>query len=85
MGYYINVIQKGVQYELDGVRLEFVEKGKKLYYFYLCKKDEWSFDYQRTDEMVSYTKEELNFLKRINECSARGTLKRIGKDKAFKR
>ena len=85
MGYYVSVLQKGVQYELEGRRLEFVEKTRNLYWFYLCKKDEWSLDYERTDEMVSYTFKELNFLKRINECSARGTLKPIGKDKVFKR
>lgn len=85
MGYYISVLQKGVQYEVEGKRIEFIQKMDGFYYFYLCKKDEWDFDYKPTELVVSYTDKEIEFIKRIQGESNKGVLKRIGKDKVFNR
>jgi hypothetical protein len=85
MGYHISVLQKGVQYEVEGTRIEFIQKMDGIYYFYLCKKDEWGFDYKRTDLIVSYTSKDIEFIKRIQSEPPKGLLKRIGKDKVFNR
>ena len=85
MGYYINVLQQGVQYELDGQRLEFIQKLDGLYYFYLCKQDDWDMNYKPTELIYSYSSKEIEFIKRIQGLSPKGVLKRIGKDKVFNR
>jgi hypothetical protein len=85
MGYYINVLQQGYQYELEGKRLLFDKKVGKDYYFYTCEYDEWSFDYTPTKLLVSYTNKELQYIKRIQVCSKNGALKQIGRDKVFAR
>ena len=85
MGYYISVLKQGQLYELDGIRLEFAQKTRGLYYFYIYKFDSSTFAYNRTDLLVSYKSKELNYLKRVQECSPKGVLKRIGRDKVFAR
>lgn len=85
MGYYINALQQGKMYDLDGLRLEFSEKIGKLYYFYIHKLDELGFNYNKTDLVVSYSSKELNYIKRVQDCTTKGLLKRIGKDKVFPR
>ena len=85
MGYYLNTLIKGEKYELDGQKLEFSSKVGKLYYFYRYSYDENTFTYNKTDNMVSFSIKELNYLKRLQECSPIGMLKAIGRDKVFQR
>ena len=70
-------------YELDGQKLQFVEKDGNRYYFYICRMDEWTFRYMPTEEKTSFHIKEINFIKRFqNEHTTIG-LKRMGKDKVF--
>ena len=85
MGYYISTLQQGKLYELDGVRLEFTNKRGRLFYFYIHKLDETGFLYEKTERVVSYSSKELNYIKRVQECSPSGMLKRIGREKVFAR
>jgi hypothetical protein len=83
MGYYLNTLQKGKMYELDGQKLQFIGKFGTRYYFYKCKMDEWSFEYEPTTQKASFTNEEMTYIKRIQENSTVGVLRKIGKDKVF--
>lgn len=83
MGYYLNVLQEGAKYELNGERLVFIGKKNNLYCFYLCKYDSDSFDYVKTKTTVSYKIRELEFIKKVQERSV--ALRRIGRDKVFGR
>lgn len=83
MWYYINKLQKGYKYKLEEKIIEFIEKKQDLYYFYVCKSDEWSFEYIPTPLILCYKSKELNYIKKVQECSKKGTLKRIGRDKVF--
>jgi hypothetical protein len=83
MGYYLNVLQEGAKYELDGERLVFIGKKNNLYYFYLCKYDSSCFDYVKTNDTVLYKIRELNFIKKVQDGSI--ALRRIGRDKVFGR
>lgn len=85
MGYYISVLQKGKIYELDGQKLQFIEKDGNHYYFYICRMDEWSFRYAPTKETTSFDVKEINFIKRFQDERTNVGLKRIGKDKVFQR
>lgn len=85
MGYYINVLQEDCQYELDGKRLQFMQKLDNRYYFYECKYDEWSFRYIPTPLIISYTIKELNYIKRVQDQPIRVGLRRIGREKVFPR
>jgi hypothetical protein len=85
MGYFISKLQKGCEYELDGVRLQFDEKKKGSFYFYICKFNFETLSYEKTDMVASYSNKELEFLKRVNGCSTSGALKRVGRDKVFAR
>lgn len=85
MGYYINVLQEGKLYELNGLRLEYLSKRGKLFYFYIYKLNEDNFLYEKTDMVVSYSSKDLTYIKRVQECSPIGMLKRIGRDKVFAR
>lgn len=85
MGYYLNTLIKGKLYELNGQRLEFSEKVGKLYYFYRYDYDENTFTYEKTNHSVAFSLKELNFLKRVQECSDFGSLERIGRDKVWQR
>ena len=83
MGYYLNVLQEGAIYDLDGQKLKFIQKIDGAYYFHVCKYDEWSLNYIPTDLVASYDIKEINYIKRFQSCSPKGALKRIGKDKVF--
>lgn len=85
MGYFIDVLQKGTQYELDGKRMEFVEKKGRLFYFYLYEYDGITFSYNKTDYLLNYTSKEIYFIKRVQECSPKGCLRAIGRDRIFAR
>lgn len=85
MGYYLNTLIEGVKYELDGQKLEFYKKSNGLYYFYRYMYDEDTFTHYKTNELVSFKIKELNYLKRVQECSANGSLKKIGRDKVWQR
>ena len=85
MGYYINILQQDCQYELDGRRFVFMQKLDGLYYFYVCKYDSDLLDYKQTDEIVSFSVKELNYIKRVQQCSQNGDLKLVGRDKVFLR
>lgn len=85
MGYYLNTLIQGEKYELNGQKLEFYQKSNGLFYFYRYVYDEDSFNHQKTNELVSFTFKELNYLKRVQECSAFGSLKRIGRDKVWQK
>jgi hypothetical protein len=85
MGYYLNVLQEGCQYELDGQRLQFIQKLDKQYYFYICEYDEWSFKHIPTAVIMSFSIKELAYIKRVQEFSSNVKLRRIGKDKVFNR
>jgi hypothetical protein len=85
MGYYVNALQEGCLYDLGGMRLEFSKKVGKLFYFYIHKLDDFGFTYEKTNNMVSYNNKELTYIRRIQECSPKGTLKKIGKDRVFSR
>ena len=85
MGYYLNTLIEGKLYELNGQRLEFSSKVGKMYYFYKYAYDEDSFRYKKTENLVSFAFKELNYLKRVQECSDFGSLKRIGRDKVWQR
>ena len=84
MGYYINVLQKGEKYTLNGETIEFIEKQGSRFYFYLCKYDMETFRHIRTNEKVGFLLSEINYIKRFQQ-STNGLLKRIGKDKVFAR
>lgn len=85
MGYYINVLMPGKMYELDGQRLQYIEKVDKWYYFYLCKMDELTLDYVPTNEKRFYRLKDLTYLKRVENGKASVCLRQIGKDKVYKR
>ena len=85
MGYYVNTLQQGASYQLNGQRLVYMQKIDGRFYFYLCKYDENWLDYIQTDELVSFSFKELNYIKRLQECSSKGSLKPIGKEKVFAR
>jgi hypothetical protein len=83
MGYFINTLQEGCEYELDGKHLQFMQKLDNRYYFYVCEYDEWSFRYIPTAMIVSYAIKELAFIKRVGESKKNIKLRRIGKEKVF--
>ena len=85
MGYYLNVLQKGQMYELDGQKLEFIEKYGSRFYFYVCKMDEWSFKYIKTNEKKSFEHKEINFIKRFQDEPQKIGLRKVGRDKVFPR
>lgn len=85
MGYYLNVLQQGQMYELDGQRLQFIEKVGKSFYFYTCKMDEWTFNYEPTTEQVAFTSDEMNFIRRVQDEPIKHGLRRIGREKVFPR
>lgn len=85
MGYYINTLQEGSYYELDGRRLLFVGKQGSIFYFHVCKMDDWSFEYEPTEERVGFISKELYYIKRVQDCSPSGFLKPIGRDRVFQR
>lgn len=85
MGYYINILQKNQLYELDGQKLRFIEKDGKRFYFHICEKDEWSFVYQPTGEIVSFLSNEINFIKRVQDEPNKGGLHKIGRERVFPR
>lgn len=85
MGYYLNVLQQGKMYELDGQKLQFIEKVGNWYYFYICKMDEWTFEYEPTDEKTFFTIDQMNYIKRIQAETKNIGLRKIGKDKVFPR
>lgn len=85
MGYYINVLQKGQMYELEGQKLQFIEKVDKWFYFYTCKMDERTFNYEPTNEKVFFTSKELTYIKRVQDQPIRDGLHRIGREKVFPR
>jgi hypothetical protein len=85
MGYYLNVLQEGQIYELDGQRLQFIEKVGEWFYFYVCKMDEWTFNYEPTNEKVFYSSKELAYIKRVRDFQTGAGLRKIGKDKVFPR
>ena len=85
MGYYLNVLQQGKMYELDGQKLQFIEKVGSWYYFYICKMDEWTFEYEPTDEKTFFTIDQMNYIKRIQAETKNIGLRKIGKDKVFPR
>lgn len=85
MGYYISTLKKGKKYELDGKTIEFIQKLHDLYYFYICEMDEWEFDFKPTPSIVFYTSKEIEYIKRVQDGSARSNLRCVGKDKVFPR
>lgn len=85
MGYFINILQEGCEYELDGHHLQFIQKLDNHYYFYICEYDEWSFKYIPTAVIASYSIKELNYIKRVQDQPIRFGLRRIGKEKVFQR
>ena len=85
MGYYVNILQKGQIYELDGQKLQYIEEIDKWHYFYICKMDEWTFDYEPTTEKRFYRLKDLAYLKRVDNGKASFGLRQIGRDKAFPR
>ena len=85
MGYYINTLQEGCEYELDGRHLQFMQKLDNLYYFYVCEYDEWSFRHIPTAVIACYTIKELTYIKRVQDQPIRVGLRRIGRDKVFPR
>ena len=85
MGYYINILIQGEMYELDGQKLLFIEKKDKRYYFYLCKKEDWGFDYFPTEEKLDFTIKEIHYIKRVQDLHSFCGLQSIGKEKVFPR
>ena len=85
MGYYINTLQEGYEYELNGQHLQFMQKLDNRYYFYVCEYDEWSFRYIPTALIASFTIKELNYIKRVQDQPIRVGLRKIGKEKVFPR
>lgn len=85
MGYFINTLQEGCQYELDGKHLQYMQKIDNEYYFYVCEYDEWSFKYIPTALIASYSIKELTFIKRSKDQPNIVGLRKIGKDKVFPR
>ena len=85
MGYYLRTLIQGARYELEGQNLEFCQKVGKMYYFYRYAYDEDTFSYNKTDYLVGFTIKELSYLKRVQECSDFGLLKKIGRDKVWQR
>ena len=85
MGYYLNVLQQGEMYELNGQKLQFIERNGTHYYFFVCKMGEWTFRYEPTNEKVLFTSKELNYIKRFGTGNTNFGLKVAGKDKVFPR
>lgn len=85
MGYYLSVLQEGCQYELEGNRLQFMQKLDDQYYFYVCEYDEWAFKYIPTALIASYSIKELAYIKRAKDQPNTVKLRRIGRDKVFNR
>lgn len=83
MGYYINILQEGCQYELDGKYLEFLQKLDNQYYFYICEYDEWAFRHIPTAVIASYTAKQLEYIKRVQGGQKKIRLKKIGREKVF--
>ena len=85
MGYFINTLQEGCEYKLDGKHLQFMQKLDNRYYFYVCEYDEWSFRYIPTALIASFTIKELTYIKRVQGEPRRVGLRKIGKEKVFPR
>ncbi len=85
MGYYLNCLQQGKMYELDGQKLQFIEKVGGSFYFYVCKVDDWTFNYTPTEETVSLSVKEMTYIKRFDQEPTQVRLRKIGKDKVFPR
>lgn len=85
MGYYLNVLRKGQMYELDGQKLQFTEKVGKRFYFYSCKMNDWLFRYEPTNDKISFTSEEINFIRRVQDEPIKSGLRKIGREKVFPR
>ena len=85
MGYFINVLLEGEQYDLNGDILKFIKKVGDLYYFYACELDELRINYIVTDKVVRFKGKDLTFIKRKRTNEATGWLEKIGCDKFSKR
>ena len=85
MGYFLNVLREGQMYQLDGQKLQFIEKFGQFYYFYICKYDEWKLQYEPTEERVPFTRKEIEYIKRVQGEPRQVGLRKIGRDKVFPR
>ena len=85
MGYFINKLIKGEIYEVDCTRVEFIEKCGKFFHFFAYEYDMENLEYKKTDKVIPYSLKELEYMKRVQECSQIGTLQRIGKERVFVR
>lgn len=81
MWYFINKLQEGKKYNLNGQVIKFIEQSKKFYYFYICEYNEWSFEYEPTEELILYTEKDLVYIKKMQEPIAKGILKKITEKK----
>jgi hypothetical protein len=85
MGYYIRILQEGKMYELDGKKLQFIEKYGQFYYFNVCKYDEYTLKYEPTNERLPFTRKEIEYIKRLQDEPMKVGLRKIGRDKVFQR
>jgi hypothetical protein len=85
MGYFVNKLMVGCQYDIEGRIYTFKEKNGDFYVFNDCVRDDFSGEWLETDEKESFfLKKEIMYIKLFN-CSNRQRLKKIGKDKVFPR
>ena len=85
MGYFLNVLRQGQMYDLNGEKIVFIQKVGRLYYFYVCKYNEWTFKFEPTEEKTSFTIKEINYIKRAQNEQNEIGLRKIGRDKVFPR
>lgn len=85
MGYYISTLLKGEKYELNGETIEFIEKVGRFYHFYLCEYNKETFRHNPTQSKISYTANEINYIKRAKNLCEAVCLKRIGRDRVWSR
>jgi hypothetical protein len=85
MGYYINILRQGQMYELEGQKLQFIERIDGRYYFHICQMDYNELKCLPTGEITSFTIQEINFIRRVNDEQKSVGLRRIGRERVFPR
>ena len=86
MGYFVNKLMVGFQYDIEGRIYTFKKKEGDFYVFTDCVCDDFSGEWFENDdgEESYFFKNEIMYIKLFNCCN-RQPLKKIGKDKVFPR
>lgn len=86
MGYFVNKLMVGFQYDIEGKIYTFKKKDGDFYVFTDCVRDDFSGEWLEDDENSEscFLKSEIMYIK-LFKSFGNQKLKKIGKDKVFPR